>query len=105
MVGEPEAIRVEAFAWDFTATGNVRHLAGHDVRIEDVEAVLDFEPMYFSAPSSLHRRATHAMVGRDGHNRSLIIFMLETLQPGVWEPVTGWRSRLAHRLLAEEGRI
>ena len=44
------------------------------------------------------------MVGKDGHDRSLIIYIRETSTPGIWEPVTGWRSTLAHKLIENEER-
>jgi hypothetical protein len=105
MVGEPEDIDVQAFAWDHNPGGNVEHLARHGVTPEDVEAVLDFVPLFFMAEAEADRRSTHAMVGRDGRNRSLVIYLIAVFPPGVWEPVTGWRSALAHELLEREGRI
>ena len=43
------------------------------------------------------RFATHALVGRDGQNRSLIVFISET-ERGLWPVHTGYRARLAHEL-------
>ncbi len=102
MVGKRRHIEVEGFLWDFEADGNVEHLAQHDVRIADVNAVLAFGPLFFH--NGREHAATYGMVGRDGRNRSLIIYLRPTAEGGVWKPITGWQSRLAHRILEQEGR-
>lgn len=101
MVGERDDIEIDGFYWDYGLGGNVEHL--HDgVTPEDVDAVLAWGPIiHRNLPD---RKATHAMVGKDGHGRSLIIYIRETSIKGIWEPVTGWRSWLAHELIENEGR-
>lgn len=102
MVGERDDITVEAFAWYYGPEGNVAHLAAHDVTVEDVYSVLAGRPLYYrNLPG---RRATHVMIGRDQRRRSLFVTLLATAEPGEWLPVTGWRSAVAHRILAQEGR-
>jgi len=103
MLGEQREIEVEGFAWDFEPDGNVAHLAGHDVRIADVNAVLAFGPMFLRSLSE--HAATYVMVGRDNRNRSLLIYPVATPEHGIWKPVTGWQSGDAHRLLQEGGRL
>jgi hypothetical protein len=103
VVGEPDSIDVQSFIWDFSPDGNVDHLARHSVTPEDVEALLESDPLFFRSPPS--RRSTHAMIGRDGRGRSLIVYLLGSADPSIWEPVTGWQSKIAHRLLEEEGRL
>jgi hypothetical protein len=103
VVGERDEIEVNDFAWDYAPTGNVAHLARHGVSVDDVYAVLGWGPLYFrNLPG---RRASHVMIGRDSHDRSLLITLLSTSEIGTWEPVTGWQSAAAHRVLEEEGRI
>lgn len=103
MVGNRRHIEVEGFFWDFDPDGNVEHRAQHDVRIADVNAVLAFEPLFFQ--NAGEHAATYAMIGRDSRQRSLIIYLVPTAEGGVWKPITGWRGRLAHRILEQEGRI
>lgn len=103
MVGERHHINVEGFLWDFEADGNVEHLARHNVRIADVNAALGFGPLFFQNIQA--RSATYAMIGRDGSNRSLIIYLVPTADDGIRKPITGWQSRLAHHILEQEGRI
>lgn len=102
MVGERDDIEIEGFLWDFSPGGNVEHL--HDgVSPEDVEAVLRWGPIvYRNLPG---RAASHAIIGRDEQGHSLIIYIRETSIAGIWEPITGWRSALAHRLIENEERL
>ena len=102
VVGRRQELVVDDFAWDYGPGGNIEHLRGHEIEREDIEAVLRFGPLYFRNPGA--QTSTHAMVGRDSKNRSLLIYLIPTPAPGVWKPVTGWRSGLAHQLLEREGR-
>jgi len=103
MVGRRVDKEIEGLVWDFTALANVDHLAGHDVYPDDVEYVrFNRYLMFENLPG---RGGSHVMIGRDGRGRSLYISMNETSTPGLWEPVTGWRSGVAHRILHEEGLL
>jgi hypothetical protein len=100
VVGERADIEVEGFLFDDGPHGNIQQLLTHGVHVDDVNAVLAGGPLFFSnAPG---RRASHLMIGRDGRGRSLLIAIVATAEPGIWEPITGWRSAAAHRLLAQE---
>ena len=103
MVGEPVDIEILSFIWDYRPGGNVDHLARHDVTTEDVVAVRAGKPLFFhNLPG---RAASHVMIGRDGRGRSLYVALLAAADPGVWIPITGWQSALAHGLLEEDGQI
>jgi hypothetical protein len=101
MVGERAVLHVAGFLWDFTPGGNVEHLARHDLTITDIDDVLRASPLYFRSLDT--GAATHAMIGRDAQSRSLLIYLVPTTTSGIWKPVTGWQSSLAHKILEQEG--
>ena len=103
MVGDRIELVIEGLVWDFGPRGNASHLAAHDVLPDDVEAVRRNRYLIFENLPG--HRGTHVMIGRDARPRSLYISLEATNEPGVWSPVTGWRSRLAHAILQREGYI
>ena len=74
--------QVIAFAWDFRPTGNVRHIAEHGVRPEDVEEVHELAPRFFRNTQAYN--ATHLMVGSNRDGRYLRAAIIETPEPGIW---------------------
>jgi hypothetical protein len=48
------------------------------------------------------RGGTHIMAGPDKAGRILYISIKPTTITGLWEPVTGWESRVARRLWENE---
>jgi hypothetical protein len=103
MVGPRVDREVAGLIWDFAPLRNAQHLAAHDIYPDDVEAVRSKRYLVFENLPG--RGGSHVMIGRDARNRSLYISMRETAEPSIWEPVTGWRSPIAHRILREEGLI
>src|SRR3954453_12230894 len=103
MVRQRVQIRVVNFDLGFEAGGNVEHLQAHDVQVVDLYDVLERGPLFFRNLEG--RSGSHAMIGRAGRGRSLYVTLRATPEPGVWHPVTGWRSRLAHNILQKEGLI
>jgi hypothetical protein len=102
VVGEPAAIEINGFLW---AESSIRHLAEHGVSPADVEHVRAHGPLVYRTKPGEFRYATHALVGRDGQDRSLIVFISEDADRGLWRVHTAYRARLAHELLEREGRI
>ena len=97
MVGEPVEIAIEALIWDEEIE---RHFARHLVNHGNVMAVLDSDPItHENLPG---RSGTHVMIGPDDSGRILYVSIKPTDMPNVWEPVTGWQSRLARRLWLRE---
>jgi hypothetical protein len=89
---EPLLLLVNLLEWD---EANESHLADHGLTAEMVEEVLDNDPLFFNNVPG--RTATHVMIGVTNSGSHLRISILET-HPGVWRPITGWRSSEAHRL-------
>lgn len=102
MVGESARIALNGFNWSERA---IEHLAEHDVTPADVEFVRAHDPLVYRTKPGEFRYATHALLGRDGHSRSLIVFISATDEPGIWRVHTAYRARLAHDLLEREGRL
>ena len=100
MVGDSSNIVVSGFLWDYSLQGNVAHLALHDVKPDDVYAVLSNSPIFFDNVPG--RTATHVMVGPDNKDRVLYVALLATSESGIWQPVAGWESRLARRIYSAE---
>jgi hypothetical protein len=76
------------------------HFARHGVTQDDVVSVARSDFLGFD--NLPDRGGTHIIVGPDGKGRILFVSIRPTSAPGIWEPVTGWESRLARRLWATE---
>ena len=103
MVRDRVQIRIVDFDLDFGPLGNVVHLRDHDVEVANLYELLDFGPLTYRNIEG--QGGTHVMIGRDSRSRSLYVTLRATPEAGVWHPVTGWRSKLAHQILQQEGRL
>jgi hypothetical protein len=97
VVGRPVRIVVDDFFWDEEIDD---HFSRHGVSLDDVVAVARSEFLGFDNLPG--RGGTHIMIGPDESGRILYISIKPTSTPGLWEPVTGWESRLARRIWARE---
>jgi hypothetical protein len=88
---------VENLVWDEEIDA---HFAKHSVAMEDVLAVMMSDFLGFE--NLPDRGGTHVMIGPDSSDRILFVSIRPTSTPGLWEPVTGWESRLARRIWARE---
>jgi hypothetical protein len=77
----------------------------HYVSPLEADSVLDNEPIFFENRPTATRVATHVIVGRSATSRSIAIYVSETAEPGLWFVHTAHRSRRAHEILRQEGRI
>jgi hypothetical protein len=97
VVGEPVRIDIDDFTWDEDVEN---HLARHWVDYDDLAAVVKSRPLTFlNLPG---RGGSHLMIGPDHQGRILYVSIAATSTPGLWEPVTGWESRLARRIWERE---
>ena len=102
MVDERTSVTIDGFMW---TERTFAHIAGHDVTPADIMFVRLHAPLTFKTSPGDFRFATHALVGQDGRGRSLIVFISETTEPGIWNVHTAYQARLAHNLLEREGRL
>jgi hypothetical protein len=102
VVDERAEIVINGFRW---TERTLTHLAEHEVTPADVLHVRRHDPLAYRTSPGAFRFATHALVGRDRRSRSLIIFLSETEEAGIWQVHTAYRARLAHELLEQEGRL
>jgi hypothetical protein len=97
VVGEPVEIDIGGLFWDQDID---EHFARHWVDYDDLMAVVKRGPLtFFNLPG---RGGSHVMIGPDHRDRILYVSIMATEIPGIWEPVTGWESRLARRIWARE---
>ena len=97
MVGEPVEIDVRGLTWDQDIDD---HFARHQVDYEDLRAVVKNRPLtFFNLPG---RGGSHVLIGPDHRGRILYVSIKATETPGIWDPVTGWESRLARRIWERE---
>ena len=88
---EPVQLRIDAFQWD---EGNISHL--HDsATVEMIEEALDNNPIVL--PNRPGHLATHVMIGIADNGMHLYVPILQ-VSPGLWRPITGWRSREAFQV-------
>jgi hypothetical protein len=97
VVGRPVSVVVDDLIWDEEIDA---HFARHWVSRADVIAVARSEFLGFE--NLPDRGGTHIMIGPDEGGRILYISIKPTMTPGLWEPVTGWESRLARQLWERE---
>jgi hypothetical protein len=97
VVGRSVRIVIEDFVWDEEIE---EHFARHWLSQDDVLAVAKSDFLGFE--NLPDRGGTHVMIGPDEAGRILYVSIRPTSTSGLWEPVTGWESRLGRRIWAKE---
>ena len=102
MAGPRADIHIEGLVWSESVIAKVHDK--HSLEPDEAETILDSDPLVFENALRPHRVASHVIVGRTGRGHSIAIYVSETTDPGFWQVHTAHRSRIASRLLREEGR-
>lgn len=79
-------IEVLGFRW--TAANEAKIMA-HGLTISIVNEVLETAPRFYA--NFAGRSAPYIMIGPDKIGRFCYVPMIPTEEPGIWEPITGYR--------------